>query len=235
MIFYSIHFNRPDFIELQLRYIQRTGDRLVVVNNHGSPDIQKVCSELGVTCHTYEPPDNVVGSWSHGYALNYLRSLIDQSEDYCLIDHDLFPYNKINLDIYDIIGVKSSNIPNKPYLWPGFLACRKGVQIDHINFLPGIIPGGDTGCDTSKLIESNRYNIHFCLESYLGIENSKYRGQQVTRYNAILQTEPVIVKYDNLCLHYLNGSEWMQCDSNTADEKRELLINSLNMFSGSSI
>ena len=51
MIFYSIHFNRPDFIHIQNEYISKIGDKLVVINNSCDPTISQICSELNIRCH----------------------------------------------------------------------------------------------------------------------------------------------------------------------------------------
>lgn len=212
MIYYSVHFNRPDFISAQKQFID---GELVIINNHCNPEIEQECRELGIRYYNLENPYS--RSYSHAYALNYLKTLIDYSDDYCIIDHDLFPYRKIEFNEYDIISVKATNNPEIPYLWPGFLAGRKSVRLDDINFEPNLIPNGDTGCDTHRLVEQLGIKIHYCIEKYIG-----------DRINEYVQTSPIVSQFDDYCIHYLNGSNWLETDYAVLDKKNNLLIDLLN-------
>lgn len=209
MKYYSVHYNRPDFIKIQKQFID---GELIVINNHCSYEIEETCKELNIKYFNLKNPYSL--SMSHGYALNFLKTIIDYSDDYCIIDHDLFPYKPINFEKYDIIGCKSNNNPNIPYLWPGFLAIKKEIKLDNINFYPGLIHNGDTGCDTHNLIKKiGIEKIHFCKEEYLGIKTNEY-----------FQTSPILSKFDDYCIHYLNGSNWMKTNTNVINEKNCFLL-----------
>ena len=212
MKYYSVHFNRPDFIAVQKEFID---GELIVINNHCNPEIERECQELGI--QYYNLANKYSRSYSHAYALNFLKTVIDYTDDYCIIDHDLFPYKPIIFGDYDIISVKSTNNPDVPYLWPGFLACRKDIRLDDINFQPDLILNGDTGCDTHRLIQQLGDKIHYCSEKYIGDRTSEY-----------VQTSPIISQFDDYCIHYLNGSNWLQTDHAVMEQKNNLLIDLLN-------
>jgi hypothetical protein len=216
MKYYSVHFNRPDFIEIQKKFL--VGD-LIVINNHSNNDIQRTCEKLGLTFYNIENPYS--NSYSHAHGLNFLKTIIDYSDDYCIIDHDLFPYKKIIFnENYDIITVKCMNNPNIPYLWPGFLAIKRHINIDDINFMPGLIENGDTGCDTNKLIKLLEKRIYFCKEKYIGEKMDIY-----------IQKSPIVSQFDDYCIHYLNGSNWMKTNNEIINKKNLLLINLLKTLS----
>ncbi len=211
MKYYSVHFNRPDFIAVQKEFVD---GELIIINNHCNPEIEQACKELNVECYNLE--NQYIRSYSHAYALNFLKTVIDYSDDYCIIDHDLFPYKPIVFDNYDIVSVKATNNPDVPYLWPGFLAGRKEIRLEHINFQPDLILNGDTGCDTHRLIKQLGDRIHYCTEKYIGDRTTKY-----------VQTSPMMSQFDDYCIHYLNGSNWLDTDYKIMEQKNDLLINLL--------
>lgn len=216
MIFYAVHFNRPDFVEIQQQSIERfKGNRLVVVDNGTDGAIQQKCKELGVECYT-TPSSAVYGdpSISHAHGLNYLKTLIDYTDDWCILDHDVFICKIPDLEKYSLIAIKQVREGYPAYLFPGFLAGSRVVTLDDVDFLPQI--GRDTGALTSILIEKG-YNIRYITEEYLGDRTTDY-----------LQTSPVLVKFEELAIHYLNGSNWMVADLSIITEKNRYLVDYLN-------
>lgn len=208
MIFYSIHFNRPDFIEIQKKCVERLGGSLVVINNHSNKQISDTCENLGVKFFDYDPGINEGPSNSHGRALNYTRSIIDYSDDWCIMDHDFFPLKKILFGEFDIIGLLQIRDDVK-YLWPGFIAGSKEVNINGIDFSPG--GGGDTGAGTAYLVKN--YKVKFLNKSYLG---------ETTTPN--IQTSPILSDFDGFGIHYLNGSNWMHTSGDVSDNKKSKLL-----------
>lgn len=222
MIFYSVHFNRPDFISIQKKCIERIGGRLVVIDNSYSGDlIRKECDELGVSC--YDNPERGVSfgspSFSHGSALNYAKGVIDYSSDWCLIDHDFFPLKKIDFGDFDIISIFQIRDEVK-YLWPGFIAAKKHVNIDNINFFPSGI--GDTGVGTEILVREKMYNIKG-LHERTTVQDIP-EGVQIQRF-------PTLNIVDDIGIHYLNGSSWMGVEPEVFKKKNEDLIKIINEFS----
>ena len=209
MIFYSIHFNRPDFIEIQKKCVERLGGFLVVINNHSNKQISDNCENLGVKFFDYDPGINECPSNSHGHALNYTRSIIDYSDDWCIMDHDFFPLRKISFDDFDIIGLPQFGRGGIKYLWPGFIAGNKKTSIKDINFSPEV--GSDTGVGTAYLVEN--YKVKFLNQSLLG---------ETTTPN--IQTSPIISDFDGFGIHYVNGSNWMHTSGDVSNDKKNKLL-----------
>lgn len=214
MIFYSVHFNRPDFIKIQKKCIDKIGGKLVIIDNGTDPKIEEECKKLNINYHKYEGEKTTDPSRSHGLALNFARKLIDYSDDWCLIDHDLFPLKEIDFGDFDIISIPQIR-QAVTYLWPGFTAAKKKIRIDNIDFLPN--HKGDTGCNTDELL-LNGNKLKAIKETYM--------GDPVTGY---YQNSLVIVEIGDLAIHYMNGSEWMPTDKNISTDKNKKLLDILNL------
>jgi hypothetical protein len=213
MNFYSIHFNRPDFISIQKKYL--IGGDIFVINNGNNPDIENECKKLNIR---YSNCRNIgINSFSHANALNYLaHNIIDYSQPYAIIDHDLFVYRTIEFQNYDIIGLKQTRGIHS-YLWPGFIACRSGISLKDINFFPNTEISGDSGCATHKIIKSKEYKIQFLEETFIGEQTTKYP-----------QMSTVMVKIGDIAFHYLNGSFWMNGTKELYQAKNQMIIDLLN-------
>lgn len=219
MIFYSVHFNRPDFIEIQKKCVDKIGGTLVVIKNSNDLGIDEECKKAGILCYTsssalesFNPP-----SVSHGKALNFLSGIIDYSQDWCILDHDFFPLKKIKFGDFEILGLIHGDHNVGKYLWPGFMAGKKEIKLDGINFLPS--PGRDTGSGTSELLNRG-YRIKEVPEEYLGFDSEK----------GYIQTQPSIVKFGDFGIHYLNGSEWMGVREDVRIVKKKILLETIENF-----
>ncbi len=211
MIFYSVHFNRPDFIPIQKECVEElSGGKLVVINNGPSPGISEACQKHVVKYYDNYNDPSINSSRSHALALNYLRGIIDYSDDWCILDHDLFPLKKIEFTDFDILTPLQSRPPYGTYLWPGFMAGKKEISLNDIDFSPA--PGMDTGAGTSELIKRG-YKIRSVREEYLGQEKTGYK-----------QNSPIIVKMEDYGIHYLNGSSWMHTEGSVIEEKNKALL-----------
>lgn len=223
MIFYSVHFNRPDFISIQKKCIDRIGGRLVVIDNSNSGEgIKKECDKLGISYYRNYNGNAYLGnpSFSHGSALNFTRSIIDYSSDWCLIDHDFFPTQKIDFENFDIISIFQTRGDVK-YLWPGFIAAKKHVNISDIDFFP-VHGVGDTGVGTERIIKSNKYKIK-------GV-HWKTIVQDIPK-EVQVQKFPTLSIIDGIGIHYLNGSSWMSVEQDVVNQKNEDLIKIINSLS----
>jgi len=212
MKYYSVHFNRPDFLQIQKKYI--TDGELIVLNNHANKTIETACNNLNIKVINLQHEMRISPSHSHGHALNYLKEIIDYDDDYCIMDHDFFPFKKISLDDHDFISIKNYTSLNVLHMWPGLIVGKRGNSLKDINFMPGVISGGDTGCDTSRII--NNKKIKFLEWKRIGVEREKYA-----------QLSPLITVAEDFGVHYLNGSNWMPCDEKVIQEKNKLLISTL--------
>lgn len=211
MKLYSIHFNRPDFIEIQYEQSKKYNHQLVVVNNGRNPQIKEVSERIGV--EYLETDNHSYGSLSHGMSINQILPLIDMKSDWGLIDHDLFITTDIEFGDSDIITMRCDNIPQTPYMWPGFLLCKGGVDLSDIDFRPGIGIPADTGSDTFRKV--NDYKISWIDVKYYGEKNKN-----------LIQDSNIICEFYNdknlLAYHYLNGSNWTGGDS--IESKNKILL-----------
>jgi hypothetical protein len=211
MKYYSIHFNRPDFVEIQFELSKKHNYDLVVVNNGCDQSIKDISDRLGVE---YIETQNVGGngSLSHGSSINQIISKIDMSEDWGLLDHDMFMTTQIDFSDCDIITMKCDNIPDKPYLWPGMLICKGGVDLSGVDFRPGVGIPADTGSATYEYV--NKYNVKWCSLERYGVQD-----------NRLVQDSKIITGHllDGKLIgyHYLNGSNWT--GGNAIDSKNDIL------------
>jgi len=221
MIFYSVHFNRPDFIEIQKKCIDSIEGKLVIIKNSTDSRISEKCQELGIKIYELEINDTT--SDSHGKALNFTSGIIDYQEDWCIIDHDFFPLKKIDFDGYEILGLLQEREGKNSYLWPGFMAGKKYIDLKNIDFLPTL--NKDTGSGTSDLV-NGPYTIKSLSEKYVGLDPTK---------NLPIQAQKVIVEFDDFGIHYLNGSGWMETEEKTILEKNNLLLETIRKISNITI
>jgi len=215
MIFYSVHFNRPDFIEIQKKCIDFIGGKLVIIKNSLDSRISDKCQRLGIKVYEPEIAGSQSPSVSHGKALNFLTTIIDHEKDWCIINHDFFPVKKIDFIDYEILGLLQEREGVNSYLWPGFMAGKNYIRLDKINFLPS--DNKDTGAGTSSLLLSS-YKIKTVSEEYLGLDNKD---------TSPLQTQKVIIKFGDFGLHYLNGSGWMKTEEKIEQEKNKFLLDTI--------
>lgn len=210
---YSVHFNRPDFVEIQKKCLDKIeGYELVVINNQSNPQIESKCRELGVTCYNHTHNPGLSSSLSHGSALNFLRGIIDRSEDWCITDHDVFICKNIDLSETDLISIQQMK-NGKSYLWPGFIAGKKEISVSHIDFSPH--GDFDTGGGTHVLVDEG-HRVKWVQEEYLGEPTTGF-----------LQNSKVIIKISDLAVHYLNGSCWMPTSESTLSEKNQFLFETI--------
>jgi len=219
MIFYSVHFNRPDFIEIQKKCIDEIGGTLVVIKNSNDSRIDEMCKKMGILFYNSSSSLGNLDSpsVSHGRALNFITRIIDHSQDWCILDHDFFPLKKIEFEDFELLGLVHGNAESGNYLWPGFLAGRRDISLSGIDFLPSL--GKDTGAGTSELLNRG-YIIKRVPEEYLGFDSGK----------GFIQTQPSIIQFGDFGIHYLNGSEWMGISEEVRIEKKKFLLETLRNF-----
>ena len=196
MKIYSVHFNRPDYAQMQYQISQDLGHNLVIVNNGPSPEIHKFCAQNQIP----EIPvkNQSIRSFSHAQAIHQLFKMCPESEDCGIIDHDIFLCKNIQFNDYDIITWKQSRGAYN-YFWPGFLFWKKHIPMKNINFAPNGI--GDTGANTNSLYCNNQYKILEVAHKHILIDNS----------NQSLPTNGYTNFYSNnqlLAVHAINASNW---------------------------
>mgnify|MGYP003333785699 CR=1 FL=1 len=215
--YYSIHYNRPDFVEIQYKLSQILDYKLFIVNNGENKLIKKKCRDLRI--NNYIETKNVgTLSHSHGNAINEILPLIDMSQPYGFIDHDVFILSKIYMINNDILSWKQENVINQHYLWPGLLICKENTNLLGVNFLPGIGINGDTGCDTYRIIKN--YKVKWLETS---IDNTAYMNKNIQHTNEIMRFD---IRNTIVAYHYINGSNWAKSSTNST--KNNILLTLLN-------
>jgi len=219
--YYSIHFNRPDFVKIQFELSKLVGYELVIVNNGNNIEIQNICKELNIQHIKTDNESSKGPSYSHGNSINQLMSKINFKENWAIIDHDMFIIKQIDFKNFDIISWEQKNVKDNSYLWPGFMICRSGIDLSDINFLPGTDIPGDTGSGTNKIL--NKYNINWANTSISWEELSKGNYQ---KRDTIVD---FIVNNEIVAHHYLNGSNWINNDKNNLKNKKIYkILNEIN-------
>lgn len=211
MKYYSIHFNRPDFVEIQYNLSKKVGYDLVIVNNGRNKSIKDISEKLNVE---YIETDNIgKNSMSHGNSINQILPKINMNKEWGLLDHDMFIIENIDFTDFEITSIKCDNIKDKPYLWPGMIICKGGVDISNIDFKPGVSIKGDTGSGTNLIVDN--FKIKWCEKKYIGVKNK-----------LMIQNSTIITKHmiDQKVIgyHYLNGSNWTEGDG--IENKNKLLM-----------
>jgi hypothetical protein len=179
MKIYTICFNRPEFIELQLKSAKKfveDFEELIVINNAIDNvkyfnDIKIFCDSLNIKC--IPVPTNYLGSYtspsrSAAMSMNYLfNNILPDNENCCIIHSDMFFINKINLtsllDENDIIYYPQYRENFKiHYCYDGFciLNLKKNSTLKTMNWDNGfIIPNTeltDAGGATHFYLQNNK-------------------------------------------------------------------------------
>jgi hypothetical protein len=237
MTYYSIHFNRADFINIQYNLSRLTGDELVIINNGNNENITHICKELDIRCIGVKDivpdkkyPERIGPSFSHGCAINATLPYIDMSKDWGILDHDMFMIDKIKFDDCDIIALVQHTRPDSSlsYLWPGMILCKGGVSLKDIDFTPIIRKepeiSFDTGCNTHTAVikyKVDEINIKVIEETEI--------DTVVENLNNCLQNRRAIAEhiYKNNIIgyHYINGSNWSS--QNKTEDKNKMLYDLL--------
>lgn len=130
--FYTIAFNRPDFLPLQKRALAHfiTEDhRLIVINNGKGSFIGSVnaeCGRAGLECVSVYNPRHDLGGESHIRAMDFaLETFIRKDIDISvIIDHDIFPFEVTDLRRWlapnEVAGLAQGKGHVK-YLFPGLV------------------------------------------------------------------------------------------------------------------
>ena len=217
MKLYAIHFNRPDFVEIQHHLSKKFEYELVIINNGHNKEIERLCLDLNIE-HIITHDRGGDPSMSHGSAINQMIHIINSDESWGLIDHDMFVV-QYNTD-FDIITLPCDNIGiDHRYMWPGMILCRAGINFSDVDFNPGAGCGGDTGSGTYKKVAE--YNVGWCGSRVIGEHN-----KSLMQDSDLIQE--IVIDNNIIGYHYLNGSNWTGGDSTEC--KNSILSKALNRY-----
>ena len=130
MKIYSIHYNKPEYIELQKKSFDKWVKfdyEFIVVNNAIDISLINLISttsqDLGL--RTINCNNNILGmsSISHQNSFKYIIDDIEDGDDVMIVDHDLFVMNEVDESYYNkhdmvILPQLRGNIE---YPWPGLI------------------------------------------------------------------------------------------------------------------
>jgi hypothetical protein len=167
---YSTSYRRPDFIELQHKYLTKycTDDFKLIIINNGENDemddlISKMCLNLGIGMINIEK-NHLFPSMSHFVAMNQaLNNYIKKDKDWeiaVVMDSDIFPFKQFSFK--DILGnfqiggmYQQRRDTEVEYLCAIFTLFNNTLDITNLDFSGK--DGVDTGGKTDDFLK--QYNI----------------------------------------------------------------------------
>ena len=201
MKIYSIHYNKPEYINIQYdSFIKniKFNYEYAILDNSIDIDIKNLikikCKELKIEyidcCNNIQSVDSL----SHQNALSKLVDIVNINETFMLLDHDVFVINELTEDFflnYDLTYVNQTR-GRIEYPWPGLIIFNKLKNKNKLSFNSGLIDG--YSCDTGG-----------AMYYYLKNNNLSVRKLD-TKY--INKGEELIATHENIFLHLISGSDW---------------------------
>jgi hypothetical protein len=228
MKIYSIHYNKPEYIYLQKKqldkYIKFTFEFIIIDNSvdfNIRQQISSISEELNLRRIFCNNNDLYMGSLSHLNSFKYLLDDIIDGDLVMIMDHDVFINDHLSEDYYkdfDIVYLPqfSNSTPGVKYTtgsieypWPGLVILNGVKNKNQMSFTPGIWNNEqcDTGGGMFKYILDNNLDIKHISEIYI-------------HNNDILMSS-----LDGIFIHLISGSGW---NSNyDLDKKLDIIKNNL--------
>jgi hypothetical protein len=201
MKIYSIHYNKPEYIELQKKSFDKWVKfdyEFIVVNNAIDINLINLISttsqDLGL--RTINCNNNISGmsSVSHQNSFKYIIDDVQDGDNVMIVDHDLFVMNEVDESYYNkhdmvILPQLRGNIE---YPWPGLIIFNNIKRKCEISFDSVTIENEscDTGGKMYYYIKDNNLNIKKVNESYFD------------------DGSMLMSNLDNIFIHLISGSGW---------------------------
>lgn len=220
MKIYSIHYNKPEYIAIQKKLLDKYFNfdfDFIVVNNAIDQSIKEniklESKKIGV--RTIDCHNNIksMDSISHQNSFNYIISDLKESDDFLILDHDVFVIETIDKSYfmdYDMVYLPQPRNEIE-YPWPGFIYFNRSINKEEISFTSGVINGNacDTGAGLYYYITKNKdLKIKKITENHINIENN------------------MISNLDDRFIHLVGGSGWNR--NVNLEQKINYLNNILN-------
>lgn len=201
MKIYSIHYNKPEYIEIQLNTIKKFVNfpyEFIIVDNSINFDIKnqirEITNQLNLKYIDCNNSISGMSSISHQNSFNYLLNDVKEGDTIMIIDHDLFLYNYLTVNYYNeydmvILPQVRGNIT---YPWPGMIIFNNIKNKSQISFTSGMIEEEpcDTGANLYYYIKNNNLKIKNVNESYFN--NGEFLSSNL----------------DDIFIHLISGSNW---------------------------
>lgn len=211
---YTISFNNPQVVELQIQLIKQfLSDQFVHIVCDNSPDtearalIKAVCEHYRIPLIALPPNpwSGIHPSMPHGCALNWVvHNMLPffPAEVTGFLDHDIFPVTRTSI-IQTMQQHSFYGLPQQrkalTYLWPGFFFAKQALlRHKRIDFSPSWY--GDTGVRLHQILAKP------------GVE-TLHASQDDILFTTVIPSAPadaMFFMHDNAWLHVRNASGWQQ-------------------------
>jgi hypothetical protein len=202
MKIYSIHYNKPEYINLQKKLFDKYLNfefEFIIVNNATNEDmVEKIELESKKEgLRTIKCMNNIkqIGSTSHQNSFKYIIDDLDEIENFLIVDHDVFLIEEIYINYftnYDMVFLAQTRNEIE-YPWPGLIYFSNSIDKSEISFTSGVINGNacDTGAGLYHYISKNKdFKIKKISERHIRLENN------------------IVSKLDDKFIHLIGGSGW---------------------------
>lgn len=199
MKIYSIHYNRPEYIQLQshtLRSHMKIEYTFTIVDNSidytTKSKIMEETQRLGLGYINCNNNIRYMSSESHQNSFKYILSDVSEGDVFMIIDHDIFLIGDLTEDYYtthDMVFLEQWR-GKVSYPWPGMIIFNGLTDKDMISFNSGVVEG--ESCDTGGSM----------------YEYIKSRTQKHVREKYINQGNLLSATLDGIFLHLISGSGW---------------------------
>jgi hypothetical protein len=210
---YSIHYNKPEYIELQKKSFYKWvkfNYEFIVVNNAVdislNESIKNKSNELGLRTINCNNIVSDMSSISHQNSFKYIIDDIEDGDNVMIVDHDLFVMNELNENYYkyfDMVILPQLR-GNVEYPWPGMIIFNNIKKKNEISFESGLVENEycDTGGKIYYYIKNNNLSVKKINESYFDTDSM------------------LMSNLDDIFIHLISGSGW----NSTYDLESKLIL-----------
>jgi len=201
MKIYSIHYNKPEFIILQKRSIDKYikfPNEFIILDNSVDPviknDIRNITQHLSlqyIDCNNNLYSNDSI---SHQNALSKIKDIVSDGETFMIIDHDVFIISNLFESYFDKHDMVYLNQTRGTVNYPStvLIIFNKIKNKSQISFISETIDGHkcDTGGGMYHYIKDNNVCIKYMNEGYI-------------------ESGPMLMSIlDNIFIHLISGSDW---------------------------
>ena len=196
MKIYSVHYNRPEYIQLQSQTLSshaKIDYTFTIVDNSINPgakaQIMEEARRLGLGYIDCNNNIRHMSSESHQNSFKYILDDVSEGDVFMVIDHDVFLIGDLTEDYYadhDMVFLEQRR-GNVSYPWPGMIIFNGLTEKDRVSFASDVVEG--ESCDTGG-------SMH---------EYIKSRTQRHVREEYINQGDLLSSILDGIFLHLISG------------------------------
>lgn len=201
MKIFSIHYNKPEFISLQKKSIDKFvkfPHEYIVLNNSVDEsihnEIDRISNNLDIRCINCD--NNIIGkdSKSHQNGLRKITEIIDEDDVFMIMDHDVFLINEIYESYYNNYDFLYMPQISGHIEYPAavLIVFNKVIDKKLISFELGEIEGQI--CDTGGYM-------------YYYMKNNNLKKKVISERH-IFDGDMLMAILDYSFLHLISGSDW---------------------------